>query len=354
MIDPTEENEQKKFLRSIFLNIFIEVFIIISYVYFSEAFGSISTFFIESRSFSIQFGITLFFFSFFSILGGASHGLISGFLSEFLFEFVYYERIYFEWCLVVAIFGFLCGLYRYKPLKYHEGMKVYYTFLALIITSFIIMGIIIWFQFLFYPSQDNIENVVINYGFKFLIQALISIIFLVPIFLIIYDKVFASEKKSLYYLLLTHHPISASDHTFYLEFGRTKIFFCSRCSGVIIGGLVTLFTTHILENIYNTEFSGEIALILCIVLPIPGLIDWGTQRLLLRKSTTESRIFTGFIIGAALHLMSYTYRYYLYTLLLLTIYFTIFGLLIYFGHKKEMKLLKAEFEEYSTQEEIEE
>ncbi|MFX1595884.1 MAG: DUF2085 domain-containing protein, partial [Promethearchaeota archaeon] len=192
--------------------------------------------------------------------------------------------------------------------------------------------------------------IIINYGFKFFLQALISIIFIVPILLFIYDKIFAKEEQHLYYLFLTHHPVSASDHTFFLQFGRTKIYFCTRCSGVIIGGLIALFSTYLLQKIYQVEFSAEIALLLCIILPVPGIIDWGTQRLLLRRSSTESRLFTGFIIGTALHFMSYTYNYYFYTLLILVFYFSIFGLLVYFGHRKEMRLLREDVDKISIKE----
>jgi uncharacterized membrane protein len=336
-----QQKEEESYLRLIFLNLLISVFIIISYIYISEAFESISTYFIENQEFVIRFGVALLMFTFLSVLAGSIHGLIDGFLAELLYQVAYYQEIYFEWCLIVAILGFLMGLYKYKPLKYHDGMKVYYTFLILVINSFIITAIIIIFHLSFYHGDFTFEALITNFGFKFFFQALISIVFLVPILLVLYDKIFATEEKQLYYMILTHHPVSASDHTFYLKFGRTKIYFCSRCSGVILGGLSTLFVLYLIELIFNTELSGEIALLLIIILPIPGIIDWGTQRLFLRKSTTQSRLFTGFIIGAALHIMSFTYEYYFYTMLILVIYFSIFGMLIYFGHKKEMKLLRV-------------
>ncbi|MFX0034394.1 MAG: DUF2085 domain-containing protein [Candidatus Hermodarchaeota archaeon] len=334
--------ERKNYLRFIFLNLLIIAFIIISYVYISEPFGSISSIFVNNQEFSIQFGTTLLIFTFFSILAGPIHGLITGFLGELLFQLAFYETLYFEWCFIVALLGFLLGIYKYSPLKYHEGIKVYYTFIILMIISLTISGLIIAIQFFLYADQQSLEIIVINYGFKFFLIALISIIFIIPILLFIYDRIFAKEEQNLYYLFLTHHPLSAIDHTFFLQFGRTKIYFCTRCSGVIIGGLIALFSTYLLQKIYQVEFGAEIALLLCIILPIPGIIDWGTQRLLLRKSTTESRIFTGFIIGTALHFMSYTYKYYFYTLLILIIYFSIFGLFVYFGHRKEMQLLRED------------
>ncbi|MFW9998818.1 MAG: DUF2085 domain-containing protein [Candidatus Hodarchaeota archaeon] len=345
MTESAQIREQKNVLRIIFLNILIIVFITISYVYISEPFGSISTIYISNEEFSIQFGITLLIFVFFSILAGAIQGLISGFLGELFYQLAFYNSLYLEWVIIVALLGFLSGIYKYHPLKYQDGIKVYYTFIALIITSFIIFGLIIGFQFSIYPNQNTIEFIIVNYGFKFFLQTLITVIFIIPILLFIYDRFLAKEKKDVYYTILTHHPLSASDHTFFLQFGRTKIYFCTRCSGVILGGLSAMFTTYLTAKIFQVEFSAEIAILMCIILPIPGLIDWGTQRLLLRKSNTASRLFTGFIIGLALHFMSFTYKYYFFTLLILTIYFSIFGLLVFFGHKKEMRLWKEENEQ---------
>ena len=326
----------------IFLNLLVSFFIIISYVNIAEIFGSISTIYIQNNDLILRFGFTLLIFTFLSVLAGPVHGLIDGFIAELLYQIAYYHEIYIEWCIIVAILGFLVGLYKYKPLRYHEGTKVYYTFLILVVSSFIITGVIILFQFLFYPNQFTVEIIIINFGFKFLIQSLISILFIIPILLILYDKALASTEKQLYYLWFTHHPVSASDHTFYLKFGRTKIYFCSRCSGVVIGGLCAFFTTNILEKIFQAQISAEIALFLIIIMPIPNFIDWGTQRLLMRKSTTASRLITGFIIGVALHIMSFTYKYYFYTMLALVIYFTIPFFLVYFGNKKEKRLYQEE------------
>ncbi len=352
MTETAQDQDQRTLLRVIFLNLLIVAFITISYVYISEPIGSISTPFINNQEFSIQFGITLLIFSFFSVLAGSINGLIAGFLGELLYQLAFYNSLFLDWCFIVAILGFLCGLYKYKPLKYYEGKKIYYTFISLIAISLIISGLIILFQFIFYEINYSVEQIVLNFGFKFFLNSLISMIFIIPIILVIYDKTLAKDEKHLYYMWLTHHPISASDHTFYLKFGRTKIYFCTRCSGVIIGGLMALFTTYLTQKIIGIEFDARIALILCIILPIPGIIDWGTQRLLLRKSTTESRLLTGFIIGLALHFMSYTYEYYFYTMLVLIAYFSIFFLLAYFGHKKEMKLLEEELDEFSYEESL--
>jgi uncharacterized membrane protein len=348
--ESSHKEEQNNIVRRIFLNLFIIAFITISYVYISEPFGSISTIYITNQQFIIQFGITLLLFTFLSVLAGSLNGFIAGFLGEFLFQLAFYEDLYLEWCFIVAFFGFLVGIYKYHPSKYYVKRNVFYTFLVLIIISIIVFGLIVITQTIVYGALFTFEVIIANFGFKLLIQTLISIIFIVPLLLFLYDKVLAKEEKQIYQMVLTHHPLSASDHTFYLKFGRTKIYFCSRCSGVIIGGLIALFTTYLIFKIFNVEFSAEIALLLCIILPIPGLLDWGTQRLLLRKSTTGSRLLTGFIIGLALHFMSFTYKYFFYTMLILVVYFTIFGLLVFFGHKKEMRLFKEEYDSLSYEE----
>lgn len=334
-------NEEKTFSRIIFLNLFINVFVIMSYFYCSEIFGSISTSYVKYTKFSIQFGFTLLLFTFFSILAGWYHGFIAGFIGELLYQLAYYDMVYIHWCFIVGIYGFICGIYKYKPLKYTNTMKIYYTFLMLIVSTIITMTMIIVLQDFFLKTQIDIETITLNYGAKFLFQALITVVFIVPILLLLYDRFLAKKERHLYYTIFTHHPISQSDHTFYLRFGRTYIYFCSRCSGVIIGGIIAMFFTHLFEKASDAQFTPELAVLLCIIFPIPGLIDWGTQRLLLRKSTTKTRLITGFIIGNALHFLSFTQKYYFFMLGVIIIYFSIFFLLFYFGYRKEMKMYNA-------------
>ncbi len=341
----------KKILRPIFLNLFTVVFIIMSYFYVSEGFGSISSNYINNSGYAIQFSISLLLFTFLAVLAGPIIGFVSGFMGEMLYQLAFYKVIYFDWCFLIALLGLFCGIYKYKPLKYHEGMKVYYTFLILVITSLIVMILTVLIQFLFYPSSD-IEEIFINYGFMFFTQALISMILPIPLLLIAYDKLFSSRERYVYNLFLTHHPISASDHTFFFQFGRTKFYFCSRCSGVIIGALISIFSIHVIELISGASLSPEIAVLLCILLPIIGMIDWGTQKLKYRKSTTESRLITGFLIGVALNLLNFTREYYFFMLIIITIYFGILFLLMYFGYKREMKKLTGEMDRLSDNEDI--
>ena len=165
----------------------------------------------------------------------------------------------------------------------------------------------------------------------------------------IYDKILSNKERHLYHEFLTHHPVSASDHTFCLQFGRLYIYFCTRCSGFVVGALFSMFTTYLITLIFNIEISPEIAILMCIILPIPGLVDWGTQRLMLRKSTTKSRLFTGFIIGIALHLISFTKKYAVFLFILIIFYFSIFFIMMFFGARKEMRLWNEEWEKLSKE-----
>ena len=347
----SSKNEKLNILRTVFLDLLKVSFIIMCYFYVSELYGAISTPYILNTGYNIIFGGSLFLFTFFSILAGNYLSSIAGFLGEFIYQLVFYENIYWDWVILVAIYGFICGSYRYKPSKYRNGMKIYYTFLLLLITSFIFSMILPIFQIIWYMNPASLETIFINYGFKFLTQCLISTVFLIPILLFLYDKLLASEERVIYNIFLTHHPLIAKDHTFYLELGKTKIYFCSRCSGLVIGAIFSVFVSHIFELIYLHPLNAELSFIICIIVPLIALGDWGTQRLLLRKSSTESRLITGFLLGVAWRLVFYTERYYFLIMIIISIYFGILFFLIYLGNRKMIKQVRKDLDQLSDDEE---
>ena len=347
----TETNQSSKhgFARTFFLNILISTFIIMCYFYFSDLFGSISGPYINGNEFSVNFGVTLLIFTFLVYIAGSIHGIISGFLGELLVQLAFYGTIYLEWCFIAALFGLMIGLYKYKPLKFINRRGLLLSFVKIAISSLITAILITIFRMVFNPEPISLELALINYGVKFIVESALSIFVVVPLLLYVYDRYLAVKERHLYYLILTHHTADASDHTFYWQFGRTKIYLCSRCSGVIIGGILSIFVNRLLLLILNYTVSGEIALLLCIILPIPGIIDWGTQRMQIRKSTTQTRLITGFLIGVALHMVSFTYEYFSYMVIILLIYFTIFFILVYLGQRKEKKKYQEEIDRISSQ-----
>ena len=345
----SNENSPSSFIRTIFVKIITVFFIFMSYLYTSESFGSVSSPYIGTVNFSIVFSASLLILAFFSVLSGPLPAFFAGFLGELVYQIAFYHTIYIDWCFIVAIYGSLAGIYKYKPLRYHNIKNIFYSIIILVINSLIATILVITATVLFHHNSLPLAELFSNFGLKFFFQTLTSVIILVPILLIIFDKIFASKEQHLYYMLLTHHPISASDHTFYFQFGKTKIYFCSRCSGMIIGIIISVFFTHLFQIIVNPQFNSELAFLIIVIFPIPGLIDWGTQKLLLRTSTTESRLFTGFIIGIALHFISFTREYYFLTLLLITVYFSIFFLFFYFGQKRLLKELNKELNPVSPE-----
>ena len=226
-------------------------------------------------------------------------------------------------------------------------MKIYYTFLILLTLSFIYMFVLTMVQILWYMPSLSFEEAYINYGFKFLIQCLVSTVFITPIVLFLYDKLLATEEHEVYNIFLTHHPLPAKDHTFYLELGKTKFYFCSRCSGLVIGAIFSVFVTHIFELTYFRPFNAEISFIICIITPLIALGDWGTQRLSLRKSTTKSRLITGFLLGVAWRLLLYTEKYYFIMMIIIVIYFGIMFFLIYLGNRKMIKQVSKDLDQLS-------
>ncbi len=343
-----KEIEEYTLLRKITLNIFKGIFIIMSYFYFSETMGSISTNFVDQSQFSMQFGFTLLLFTFFSVLAGSFHGLINGFLGELFYQLAFYDTLELQWCFIVAILGFFVGIYKYSPLKFKDRIKIFYSFLSVLISSFLISGIVIVLQSFSYPNV-SLEKIIVNFGFKFLTQSIISIIFIIPILLFLYNYFLAEKEIHFYHMSLTHHPYYACDHTYHLKFGRTYIYFCSRCSGAIIGGIVSLFFFYFFEISFNFIINPELAIIICLIFPIPCIIDWGTQKLLFRNSTTESRIITGFLVGISLYFLSFTGKYYFFGIFLVILYFSIVALIMYIGYQKELRKLREKDNDKSSQ-----
>lgn len=333
-------------LRAIFLFLFRVFVFIIIYYYCSINFNSISRPFIENQTFFIQFNLSLFIFAIFSNLFGWKIGFISGFLGEFLYQLSFFPEhaIYFEWVFLLALMGLLFGIYEYKPLKYQKGTtKIFNNFLVFIISSFIILILSVFFTVL--NSALDLELILLNVGFKLFMEIITSAVFLVPILIFIIDMLFSSTEREIYNVLLTHHSYFEIDHTFKIKFGRTNVYFCSRCSGMIISLVISSFMVYLYENITETPFNQEFAFFLCIFLPIIPLIDWGTQKLRYRKSNTNLRLLTGFILGISLYLLAFTRDYLMLMSIIIIIYFSIFFSIYYVGYKKELKEYKRSIDQ---------
>jgi uncharacterized membrane protein len=173
----------------------------------------------------------------------------------------------------------------------------------------------------------------------FLISELISFVFLSPIIIIIIDRILrqtSNDHGVIYKPVLTHHYEMDSDHAISVKIDGYHIFLCTRCTGTITGILFGLLIERILF-FSGTPINANLALTLSILLPIPGLVDWGSQKLLYRKSNDTIRIITGVLLGIAMHMMTFT-KSFIYIISAITVvYFGVFALLYYFGTKKLRK-----------------
>ncbi|MFX1239318.1 MAG: DUF2085 domain-containing protein [Promethearchaeota archaeon] len=340
------DNEDKGVVRFIFINLLISLFILMVYFYLSEAFGAISSFYLSSSTFTIDIVVSIIALVFLSVLAGPIHGTIAGFFGELLIELAFYPQVDYFWCILLAILGLMSGLYRYNPESSKKLKRLYYTFFALLFACFFTSILFLIAQIIVYSNLIDLYSLFIDYGFRFFFQLLVSVLIFVPLLLIVYDRVFSFKDNDIIHDFLTHHPKTQEgiQHAFYFKFGRTRIFLCSRCSGVVLGVIFSFFFFHVVEAIYNFRISAEYAIILCSLFPIPCFIDWGSQKLLYRKSNTKYRLFTGIMVGIAVYLIQYTRIYALILLIVLVLYFSILFLLFYFGQKKAFRLYQEELE----------
>ena len=132
------------------------------------------------------------------------------------------------------------------------------------------------------------------------------------------------EKKKEPFGFCSHHRRGHKDffeHTFRISIRGRDYYFCARCTGIysaffsfLLGGIILRYS--VLQN----RIEGYLSLILSIIFVLPLLIDWGTQKLLLRESTNPIRFITGFIFGIGFWFVQFTVFIFLWELLAMGLY----------------------------------
>ncbi|MHA1916759.1 MAG: DUF2085 domain-containing protein [Candidatus Ranarchaeia archaeon] len=104
-----------------------------------------------------------------------------------------------------------------------------------------------------------------------------------------------SEVPSWFYFL-SHHEIDELDHCICIDKKNSRLpfAFCARCSGSVIGFVISLILLS-----FSLNFSELILDIIAFIFPLPAIIDWGTQSIGKRKSKNIIRILTGILYGYA-------------------------------------------------------
>ncbi|MHA1372184.1 MAG: DUF2085 domain-containing protein, partial [Promethearchaeota archaeon] len=165
-------------------------------------------------------------------------------------------------------------------------------------------------------------------------------VFLFPCFIFLLDLFFRllfRRGSSFYHVLLTHHNIDEKDHAISIRIGNLDVYFCTRCFGTIIGILLAYY----IIGSFDLAVDPLTALIIDVFMPIPVFLDWGSQHLGLRKSTTVSRLITGATTGVGLYLLSFTFsNFMIYSSLLLIFYFSLLFLIYILGFKLSTRELQ--------------
>ncbi len=173
----------------------------------------------------------------------------------------------------------------------------------------------------------------------FVLSSAVSFIPLMIVFAVIFACL--RRPRTIYNTMLTHHPWDDRDHTISIRFGGLVVYFCTRCSGMVMGVIGIL----ILSDLFPFTIAPEMAVIFCIILPAPGLFIWSGQKFELWKDKTPSRILNGILLGVSIFMLTKTHPLFLEMSLILVIYFVIFYTIMFGGTYYRRKKLQREIEE---------
>ncbi|WP_371803094.1 DUF2085 domain-containing protein [Candidatus Lokiarchaeum ossiferum] len=146
-------------------------------------------------------------------------------------------------------------------------------------------------------------------------------------------KSYFPQPGECYVQSLTHHSFFEDDHTIVIQLGKVRVYLCTRCTAMILGAAVTFFIISLITYSLEIQISGVWAFWFAALLPLLPLTDWGLQALLIRKATTSSRLFTGFIIGVAMNMITLADSHQTTLIIIILGYFLIFGVLSIFRKK---------------------
>jgi alpha-L-fucosidase len=276
------------------------------------------------------------------------------------------------WVLVgyIAWIGCIQAIYPYRGGEYFQEGKIPRLIGMLLISIFAYLPIL----YILIPVPASISEIMTWKGYYllyFVINQLYLLLFL-PFFWYFFDRkmsayfpltdaekaqiaannesveedeyaIFFPQPGELYNLNLTHHPIEDDNHTIVLLVGKVRVYFCTRCTAMVLGVFFTFITMHMLWELFNWEIPANIAIVIVAIAPIVPLTDWGLQALYIRPATTTSRLITGFILGICMEMIAQSRGYERFLFPIIIVYFTIFGILYFFRMKQKMAKDKENF-----------
>lgn len=266
-------------------------------------------------------------------------GLIGG---EFLVQVVEYGTVNPLLVLPLMPFAIIPGIPKYEKHKYLRGSNLVNLCTYNLVASLASIGttgalIILIHQTL---TEANLFTLLFSWLGSFIAGFFLSVA-------LVYGFEKLTEREELYNEILTHHPPYQADHAFAIEINGTRIYFCTRCSGMIVGVLLLVFIGEFVDYTLSQDFIFWA----CLIIPIIALLDWGTQKLGFRQSNTVTRLITGFCVGMAMYLLSFTRdENRVRVLILVMVYFVIFFLLYFLGSKFAQKRTRRIMDQLESRE----
>ncbi len=270
-----------------------------------------------------------------AIFYGPTRGIISIILGQFLVQWKL--DIFPTWWLLGVFPLFLLPHYFYGSQKNNTHLDKL-AFKVSIVTGYdVLAGAAGFFFFALFGGMDILE--LVPQWEAFVLSSAISYI---P-FMIVFSVIFAylRRPRTIYKSMLTHHPWDDRDHTISIRFGGLVLYLCTRCSGMVMGIVGCL----ILFDLFPITIAPDIAILLCIILPAPGLFIWSGQKFELWKDMTPSRILNGILLGISIYMLTKTQSLLVQMTIILVIYFVIFYTVLFAGTYYRRKKMQAEFED---------
>jgi len=97
--------------------------------------------------------------------------------------------------------------------------------------------------------------------------------------------------SSLHFFILSHHTKENLHRTLHLKIHGKDVYLCARCSGIVIGLIISILFRQIL-----TEIISQNPMII-LLLPAPAMTNWVLQTMKLHESWNPTRIATGLLLG---------------------------------------------------------
>ncbi|MHA1820830.1 MAG: DUF2085 domain-containing protein [Promethearchaeota archaeon] len=332
-------------LRKLMNDLIRSYFIVIFYFFGSSASGYLL--FLEqspdlARPISIfQILLGYLIISVMANLWGVRPGLIGGSIGEILYQIASIHTIKPDFLIILLLVVIFSAIIPYNKDKFIPKLHVMRLFYSLAALSILLPIMAYILPHIFYSfNMENPQTLVyLKDMIIFSFSIIINIIFSVPIIIVIIDRVLkksANEKDIVYKVILTHHYELDSDHALPIKFDGYYVFVCTRCTGMVSGILFNNLMAYFLIFSRGSFISPLTAFTIVAILPILGIIDWGTQKLGFRKSNDYTRVITGFLLGIALDMTRFTYGLDLQISLLIGLYFAIFFLLVFLSRKIQL------------------